>query len=141
MDEKYQSIINMQNPTSLKHPRMSRLQRAAQFAPFAALTGHDEKIKETARLTESKIDLDDEQLILLDNKLNIINNFKDLETPVKIVYFVQDLRKKGGKYLEKIGLIKKIDQIERIIIFKDQVKINIDDIIEIDSELIKEQFI
>lgn len=141
MDEKYQSIINMQNPTSLKHPRMSRLQRAAQFAPFAALTGHDEKIKETARLTESKIDLDDEQLILLNNKLNIINNFKDLETPVKIVYFVQDLRKKGGKYLEKIGLIKKIDQIERIIIFKDQVKINIDDIIEIDSELIKEQFI
>ena len=92
MDEKYQSIINMQNPTSLKHPRMSRLQRAAQFAPFAALTGHDEKIKETARLTDKLIELDEEQLVILNQKLQIINEFKHLEEPVKFIYFVKDLK-------------------------------------------------
>ena len=61
VDEKYQSIINLEHPTSSKHPRMSRLQRAAQFAPFAALTGHDAAIQETARLTDQKIELDEEQ--------------------------------------------------------------------------------
>ena len=141
MENKYQSIINMKHPTSIKHPRMSRIQRAAQFAPFAALTGHDDAIQETARLTDKKIELDEEQLVMLNEKLQIISEFKHLEEPVKIIYFVKDSKKAGGKYQEKIGIIKRIDEIERKIIFQDKSYIDIDDILEIDSDLIKEQFI
>lgn len=141
MENKYQSIINMKHPTSIKHPRMSRIQRAAQFAPFAALTGHDAAIQETARLTDKKIELDEEQLVMLNEKLQIISEFKHLEEPVKIIYFVKDSKKAGGKYQEKIGIIKRIDEIERKIIFQDKSYIDIDDILEIDSDLIKEQFI
>lgn len=141
IDEKYQSIINLEHPTSIKHKRMSRLQRAAQFAPFAALTGHDEAIKETARLTDKMIEFDEEQLTMLNEKLQIINEFKHLEEPVKIIYFIKDSKKSGGMYLEKTGIIKRIDEIERVIIFKDKSIIPIDDVIEIESDLIKEQFI
>ena len=141
IDDKYQSIINLEHPTSLKHKRMSRLQRAAQFAPFAALTGHDAAIQETARLTDKKIELDEEQLVILSEKLQLVNEFKHLEEPVKIIYFIKDSKKTGGMYLEKTGIIKKIDEIERVIIFKDKSIIPIDDIIEIESDLIKEQFI
>lgn len=141
MENKYQSIINMKHPTSIKHPRMSRIQRAAQFAPFAALTGHDDAIQETARLTDKKIELDEEQLVMLNEKLQIISELKHLEEPVKIIYFVKDSKKAGGKYQEKIGIIKRIDEIERKIIFQDKSYIDIDDILEIDSDLIKEQFI
>lgn len=141
MENKYQSIINMKHPTSIKHPRMSRIQRAAQFAPFAALTGHDNAIQETARLTDKKIELDEEQLVMLNEKLQIINELKHLEEPVKIIYFVKDSKKAGGKYQEKNGIIKRIDEIERKIIFQDKSYIDIDDILEIDSDLIKEQFI
>ena len=141
MDNKYQSIINLEHPTSTKHSRMSRVQRAAQFAPFAALTGHDAAIQETARLTDQKIELDEEQLALLNEKLQIVSESKHLEEPVKIIYFVKDTKKTGGKYLEKVGIIKRIDQIERRIIFKDKSSIAIDDILEIESELIKEHFI
>lgn len=141
MENKYQSIIDLEHPTSTKHPRMSRLQRASQFAPFAALTGHDEKIKETARLTDKKIELDEEQLVILNEKLQIINEFKHLEEPVKFIYFVKDQKKSGGKYLEKIGIVKRIDEITKTIIFKDKSSILIEDIIDVESELIKEQFI
>lgn len=141
IDDKYQSIINLEHPTSLKHKRMSRLQRAAQFAPFAALTGHDAAIQETARLTDKKIELDEEQLVILNEKLQLVNEFKHLEEPVKIIYFIKDSKKNGGMYLEKVGIIKKIDEIERVIIFKDKSIIPIDDVIEIESDLIKEQFI
>ena len=141
MDNKYQSIINLEHPTSSKHPRMSRLQRAAQFAPFAALTGHDAAIQETARLTDRMIEFDEEQLVILNEKLQIVNEFKHLEEQVKIIYFVKDSRKSGGKYQEKIGIIKQIDEIERKIIFQDKSYIYIDDIVEIESDLINEQFI
>ncbi len=141
MENKYQDIIHLEHPTSSKHPRMNRIQRAAQFAPFAALTGHADEIQEVSRLTDSKIFLDEEQLVILNGKIQIINEYKHLEIPVKITYFVKDIKKLGGKYLDKTGIISKIDEFERVIIFKDKTKILIDDIIEIESDLLKEQFI
>ena len=120
---------------------MSMHDRAAQFSPFSALTGHDAAIKETARLTDKMIEFDEEQIVILNEKLQIVNEFKHLEEPVKIIYFVKDSRKSGGKYQEKIGIIKQIDEIERKIIFQDKSYIYIDDIVEIESDLINEQFI
>lgn len=138
MDKKYESIINLEHPTSLVHKRMSRLQRAAQFAPFAALTGHDAAIIETARLTEKYHELDEDSKGFLNEKLQIINELKNLEVPVTFTYFVKDLKKSGGSYQTKTGIIKKIDEVLREIIFKDKSKILIDDIVDIQSELIKD---
>jgi hypothetical protein len=110
---------------------MSILNRAGQFAPFAALTGFDDKIREVQRLTSKKILLDEAYQIELDQKiLEIENNqFQDL---VKITYFVKDKRKEGGKYLEKTGYIQRIDSYQKKIIFQDKEKINILDIVNIE---------
>lgn len=138
--EKYQSIINLEHPTSKKHKRMSSISRAAQFAPFAALTGHDEAIKETARLTDKFIELDEEQLVFLNEKLQIVKENINLRNEVTFTYFQKDAKKSGGIYLTKTGVIKRIDEVERIIYFFDKSKLLIDDIVDIKSSLIKDEF-
>lgn len=128
---KYDDIINLPHHISKKHPRLSIEQRAAQFAPFAALTGFEDEIKETARTTESRIELDEEEKKKINNILQKIKS-KIYEKPqVAITYFVPDLKKNGGEYKTKIGNIKKIDEDNRLIIFEDKTKISIKEIIEI----------
>jgi len=111
--EKYKDIINLKNPTSKKYPRMSIEKRAAQFSPFAALTGFEEKIIETKRLTQTKIDLTDEYKLILNEK--IIEKYKN-KVKTTITYFIKDKLKKGGKYIEEKGVIKKIDDYNKQII-------------------------
>ncbi len=136
----YLDILNLEHPNPKNHQRMSKEARAGQFSPFAALTGYDEKVKETARLTDRKIDLDNEELDELNNKLNLIELHLKEEKEVTITYFVKDIKKQGGKYLDKTGIIRKIDLYNNKIIFKDKTKINIEDILNINIDNIDNSY-
>ena len=127
----YDDIINLPHHTSLKHSRMSMENRAAQFAPFAALTGHKEAILETERITEDKKCIDESLKEEINNELIKIVNNNDIIVNVK--YFIKDKNKSGGRYTYKVGKIKKIDKIKKIVIFEDKITIFIDDIIEINE--------
>lgn len=133
---RYDDIINLPHPTSANHPRMSLYDRAAQFSPFAALTGHDAAIKETARLTEQKIELSEDTISRLNEKLQIVADH--LETKVTITYFVPDERKSGGAYVSYTGIVRRIDDYEHTLIMTDKTVIPIEQISEIESELFGE---
>lgn len=136
MKDNCQDIINLEH-YELKHPRMSRYNRASQFAPFAALTGYFEKVKEVARLTSQKIELDDGLKEIINYKLNQLNKVIKLKPEVEVTYFVADTKKEGGEYLTKKARIKRIDFINRFIKFADNEKIIIDEIISIKEEITK----
>ena len=128
MNNKYQDIINLPHYEPKKHPRMSIEARSAQFAPFSALTGYDDVVKETGRLTQRKLELSEEQKINISLKLQeALDNKKE----VIIKYFIKDIKKQGGKYSEKTGVIKKYDQIKQMIIFYDKTQIEINNVVEI----------
>ena len=95
----YDDIINLPHPVSKNHPQMPLRDRAAQFAPFAALTGHDAAIKETARLTDERLELSEEVIAQLNEKINIIRNNIGIEQKVSITYFIPDAKKAGGSYV------------------------------------------
>ncbi len=111
--DKYDDIINLSHPTSSNHPRMPLADRVAQFAPFAALTGHEAAIKETARLTDDKEILSDEVIAVLNDKLNIIAENLGTEQTVQITYFVPDEKKAGGAYVTHSGIVRRIDSYGR----------------------------
>ena len=127
----YDNIINIPHFEPKYHKRMSLYNRAAQFAPFAALTGYDNEIKETARLTDKEIIIDEDRKSIIDMKLKIINDNIPNNKLVTISYFEKDRRKVGGKYKEYTGYLKKIDAFEENIVFKDKFKIDINCIIDI----------
>lgn len=130
MIDNYDDIINLSRPIS-KRPRMSLEQRAAQFAPFAALTGYDNKVRETARLTSERIEIDEEQKLELNFKLQLIQ-YKIKEQPkIEITYFIPDKRKQGGKYENIKNNVKKIDNYENKLIMVDGLSISINEIIDI----------
>ena len=128
---KYKDIINLPHHVSKNHPRMSLNNRSAQFAPFSALTGYSEKIKETARITDKKIELDEGLKTVINNRLKIIKEKIKSVPQVTITYFIKDQRKSGGSYKTIITNIKKIDEINKTITLIEGPKINIDDIINI----------
>ena len=135
---KYSDIINLPHHVSTKYPQLSREQKAAQFAPFAALTGFDEDVKETARLTDRRIEIDDGLKEILSNKLNIIDINIKSKPYITITYFVQDRKKSGGKYVEISNNVKKINIFDNYILLVDNTKIPILDIIDIQGDIIKE---
>ena len=135
MNKNYDDIINLPNHISLKHPRMSIEARSAQFAPFAALTGYNDAVKETERLTDKRIEIDDNLKQILNNKLNYILENIDKKTLIIITYFIPDNKKDGGKYIEKTGIIKKIDIINQYIYLYDKTKIPIKEIINITGDI------
>ena len=135
MNKNYDDIINLPHHVSKKRPQMTIEQRSAQFAPFAALTGYDEKVKETARLTDRKIELEDGQKEILNNKLLYILENIDSKPEITFTYFVNDTKKSGGKYIKKTGIVRKIDMIEQYVQFIDKTKIDICDIISIEADL------
>ena len=130
---KYDDIINLERPIS-KHPKLSIDSRAAQFAPFAALTGYDEQVKETARLTSNKSILDDDVIDKINNKLDYINKNINDNILVNVTYFVPDKKKSGGKYVDIKGYVTKIKIVEGYIII-DNNNIPMNNIIDI--EIIK----
>ena len=133
--DKYDSIVSLPHHVSMTRPQMPMSDRAAQFAPFAALTGYDAAIKETGRLTDEKIELDEEALTALDMKYQLLMDALDDAPEVTITYFQPDERKAGGKYVSAVGAVKKIDDFERRITMRDGTRIPMDDILSIDGEL------
>ena len=133
---KYDDIINLPNPTPTCKPRMSALDRAAQFAPFAALTGYEAVVAEAARLTDDRLELSEDMKIILNDKMQMIVDNLDKEPFVTIKYFVPDKRKAGGAYVEVSGIVKEIDEYERCIIMTDGIKIPIEQVRAIDGELL-----
>jgi len=117
---RYDDVINRQHPTSKKHPRMSNMNRAAQFAPFAALTGYEESIKETARLTDRRIELSEYEIEELNTKLSFIQEHIKERPEVTITCFQPDERKEGGAYITVTGKVRRIDDVNRILVFEDE---------------------
>ena len=133
--EKYNAIMNLQHHVSKTRPQMPMSDRAAQFAPFAALTGYDSAIKETGRLTDERIELDEEALTALNMRYQLLMDALDEEPEVEITYFKPDGRKAGGKYVLVIGTVKKVDDFERLIAMQDGIIIPMDDVLSIDGEM------
>lgn len=115
-NSKYQDIINLPHHQSANRPHMSLHDRAAQFAPFAALRGYDDEISETARLTDRQLELNDEQIESINQQIHlIIENIKSVPM-AKITYFVPDDKKEGGKYITIEANIRRIDEVQKQII-------------------------
>lgn len=132
MKNPYEDIMNLPHHVSPKYPQMSMSDRAAQFSPFAALVGYDAAIKEAGRLTDERIELDEERLNDLNMKFSFIKEHLADSPNVCICYFEADERKAGGAYLEICGAVKKIDDFERSLTMKDGRIISIDDILAIE---------
>ncbi len=115
MSEKYDDIINLPYQKSTKRPQMSMYDRAAQFSSFAALTGHSEAIKETARLTDKKTELNEEQMAELNNKIAFICENIKTQPEITVTYFIPDEKKNGGMYVTEIINVKKINMTEKTI--------------------------
>lgn len=129
---RYDDIISLPHHISNKHPHMPLADRAAQFAPFATLTGHSAAIQETARLTESRVEPDEYEKDILREKLNLIAAKIDECPEITITYFQPDGKKEGGAYLDVTGCVMKIDEYKRVICMKDSAKIPIDEIVQIE---------
>lgn len=134
----YDDIINLPHPTSAKHPRMSLYDRAAQFSPFAALTGYDDAIAETARLTDRRIELSETDMDRLNLKWQLVMEHISERPAVTITYFVPDSKKEGGKYVSASGCVKKIDEYEQTVTMTDGRKISLPEVIRLDSTLFNE---
>ena len=128
----YEDIMDLPYPR--KPRRMSNYARGAQFAPFAALTGFGAAIAETARLTDGKIELDENEKLLLNEKLREIEEQIGDRPEITVTYFRPDLRKEGGAYVRKRGRVKKLDPCCRAVVFADGSAISIEDITDIITE-------
>ncbi|WP_066716216.1 hypothetical protein [Clostridium sp. Marseille-P299] len=135
MTKTYDDIIHLPHHVSTKHPHMALIDRAAQFSPFAALTGHGAAIKETARLTDERVELDEYMKNVLSNKLQIIAERLKDKPEIEITYFQPDEKKNGGAYVTAAGSVKKIDKYERIVVMTDRKEISIDDIVAIEGQI------
>lgn len=127
----YKDIMGMKRPNFNRYPKMSMRNRAGQFAPFAALTGHMEAVDETARETDEKLDLDESVKSLIDYKLQEIKAVIGEEPELFVCHFVEDLKKDGGSYENYQARIIKIDEVNRQLIFKDGRKIAFEDLYDI----------
>lgn len=136
----YEDILNLPHHVSKTRPQMSMLDRAAQFSPFAALTGYDDAIKETGRLTDEKIEMDEDRKAALDMKQAYLIEMIDEQPEITIIYFLPDARKVGGAYVTVTGNLKRFDEYERLLILTNGKKIPMDDIADIESDLFKGMF-
>lgn len=134
---KYDSIINLPHYEPKYNKRMSKMQRAAQFNPFSALTGYDDMVKEVSRVVNERIEISEDKKEEINNKLNFLIKNNKLDSFVSITYFVNDTKKDGGKYFKYTGKIKKIDNINKKIILNNGKVISFYDITEITSKELK----
>ena len=137
---KYDDIINLPCPEPKGHQRMPISERAAIFAPFAALTGHSAAINETARLTDSKIELSEDSRRILDEKQALLMDIIKERPVIMVTYFLPDERKAGGAYVTVSKELKQIDEVERLLIFVDGSKISLDDVFDIQCDKFKEYY-
>lgn len=133
----YEDIVHLPHHVSKNHPPMSLIDRAAQFAPFAALTGHSAAVSEAARITDREADLSDTEIELLNRQHNILLEHLAEQPEVTFVYFVPDDKKSGGAYVTKTGRVKKIDSFRRMYILTDQTQIPMEHLFSMDVAILK----
>jgi len=138
MSGPYDDIINLPHHVSATRPQMPSANRAAQFSPFAALTGYDAAIEETGRLTDERIELDEHTIDALNMKMSILADAISDHPKISVTYFRPDERKAGGAYVTVTGAVKKIDDYEGVIVLMNGKKIKIEDILDIECELFKD---
>ena len=131
MNNRYDEIMGLPHHVSKTRPQMPMSDRAAQFAPFAALTGYDSAIKETGRLTDERIALDEEALTALNRKYQLLMDTLDDAPEVTIIYFQPDERKAGGQYVSATGTVKKVDTFGRRILLQDGTRIPLDSVYDL----------
>lgn len=136
--QKYEEIIGMAHHSSPTRTRMSRRDRAAQFAPFAALTGYDSLVEETARLTDTQDAENEESAAILDKKLRILCELEGEHPYIEVNYFVPDQKKAGGRYENAYGYLKLIDKLEGAIVLQDKRRIIFERIRNLDSTAFNE---
>jgi hypothetical protein len=135
MNSKYDEIMDLPHHGSKTRPQMPMSDRAAQFAPFAALTGYDDAVKETGRLTDDKIELEESSLNELNAKIQLLRENLADAPEITFTYFMPDERKAGGAYLTTTGTVKKLDDYERQIVLHDGTKLPMGDILDISGEI------
>ncbi|MGN1457373.1 MAG: hypothetical protein ACI4XP_05390 [Acutalibacteraceae bacterium] len=139
-NHKYDDIINLPHHQSQTRVHMSLYDRAAQFSPFSALTGYDDAVKESARLTDKKHELSDEAISQLNAKLMFIKEQIKNQPEITVAYFVPDEKKDGGSYITEKSAVKRIDDFQRVIILKNNAKIPFDDISDIEGEIFRDLY-
>ena len=135
MNERYKAIIDLPHHQSTKRPHMSRHDRAAQFAPFAALTGYEEATEETARLTEEFLQMSEDKLENLSAKMQVLIDNLQSKPNIEVTYFIPDERKSGGSYATLKGNVRTVDEYNRELIFVDGERISADNIVEMSGEI------
>ena len=135
MSGPYDDIINLPHPTSQRHPRMPIRDRASIFSPFAALSGHGAAIEETARLTERRIELDEDSRAELDRRQAALLEHIDEQPEVTVTWFQPDERKDGGAYLTATGRLKKFRELERLLVLADGTEIPLEDVVALESDI------
>ena len=138
MDD-YSDIINHPHHVSKRRPQMPMSERAAQFSPFAALTGYGDVIQEAGRFVGEKTLLDEETLKLLDLKFQMLADHMDEKPVVTFTVFVPDEAKAGGAYTDIVGVIKKVDTFQRMITLDNGMQIPMDNIIHMESEIFRQK--
>ena len=133
----YDDIINLPHPTSAKLPRMPLSDRAAQFAPFAALSGHSAALAETARLTDQRMELDEDARAALDLKQQLLLERIKERPEITVTWFQPDAKKDGGRYIVSTGRLKRIHEADQVLVLADGLRIPIGDIVELESECIR----
>lgn len=130
----YEDILELPHPVSKIHPQMPRRDRAAQFAPFAALTGYEEAVREAARLTEEKMILDEDSKEQLDWKFRCLQEKVKEKPAITVTYFLKDEKKKGGKYVTVTGVLKKIDSYTHQFVLENGEEIPVENIVSLEFE-------
>lgn len=136
----YDDIIDLPHHQSKKRPHMPLIDRAAQFSPFAALTGYDDEVKEAARVTDEKIELSEEMKHKLDEILQILREHIEEKPQASFTYFLQDTKKAGGSYVTVTGKVKRIDEYRQRIVLTEGLQIPIADILKITEDFQAEDF-
>lgn len=130
----YEDMLELSHPVSKTHPQMARRDRAAQFAPFAALTGYEEAVREAARFTEEKMILDEDSKEQLDWKLRRLQEKVKEKPAITVTYFLKDEKKKGGKYVTVTGVLKKIDGYTHQFVLESGEEIPVEDIVSLNLD-------
>lgn len=128
---RYDDMLEMPHHVSGNHKQMPLLERAAQFAPFAALTGYEEMIQESMRVTSEKKEISESDQEVLDAKLKYLEMHPG--QAISVTFFVKDKKKKGGRYISRVGVLKQIDPIQKVLILKDKTRIPMEDILDLDK--------
>ena len=134
---KYDDIIDLPHHVSETHPPMSRADRAAQFSPFAALTGYDAAVRETARVTERRIELDEGVKAELNARLNCILEHLSEHPQVSLTYFVPDEKKSGGAYRTVTGTVRKLDSVAKTLTLADGTVVPMEEMVHVEGNLLE----